>query len=184
MTCKKYLPILGLIPVIIYGCQVSRPLHPANTEPNLPETTPTVSAQKPTPQKESGGNLKIYLIALEDAGKSGPVVGCGDSLVAVDVQADGMHEALRLLLDNHSRYYGQSDLYSALYQSNLTVRRFEITNEKTEVDLSGDLILGGVCDTPRVKEQLTATIRQAVSGNDPIAITINGISLDEILSQK
>lgn len=184
MTRHNCLLILGLIPAVISGCLVSRPVSPAYPERSLPEAAPTVSAQKPAPQIEPAGNLKIYLIALEDAGKSGPAVGCGDSLIAVDVPADNVHEALQWLLNQRTPYYGQSGLYSALYQSNLTVRRFEIINGQAKVDLNGDLMIGGVCDAPRVEEQLSATIRQAVDASVPVAITINGKPLDEVLSQK
>jgi len=127
---------------------------------------------------------KIFLIALEDGGKSGPAVGCGDSLVAVEIEVPTARSALQTLLDQHDRLYGQSGLYSALYQSQLTISRFEKKGGKVEVDLTGTLTLGGTCDSPRVKDQLMATIRQSADVEIPVTIRINGKLLDDVLSGK
>lgn len=127
---------------------------------------------------------KMFLIALEDGGKSGPAVGCGDSLVAVEIETHNARSALQVLLDNHDRLYGQSGLYSALYQSRLTISRFEKKGGKVEVDLTGTLTQSGACDAPRVKEQLIATIRQSADAEIPVTIRINGELLDDVLSGK
>lgn len=127
---------------------------------------------------------KMFLIALEDGGRSGSVVGCGDSLVAVEIEAHNARTALESLLDHHDRLYGQSGLYSALYQSRLKVNRFEKKGGKVEVDLTGTLTLGGTCDSPRVKEQLMATIRQSADAKIPVTIRVNGDLLDDVLSGK
>ncbi len=63
--------------------------------------------------------MKIYLVALEDAGKSGTAIGCGDSLVAVDVDSADARSALEFLLQEKNHLYGQSGLYNSLYQSDL-----------------------------------------------------------------
>lgn len=125
---------------------------------------------------------RIYLIALEDGGKSGPAIGCGDSLVAVDVPSTDVKTALRALLENHDRLYGQSGLYNALYQSDLQVNRIVRNNDSISANLSGQLVLGGTCDAPRVKAQLEATLRQSVESRIPVTIRVNRDLLDDLLS--
>jgi hypothetical protein len=176
--------VVGLMSLVITGCLLTPPVRRATPETDAVTPSPVrvipSSARKNTP----AGSMKMYLVALEDAGRSGPAIGCGDSLVAVDVPAGDTKAALQELLNQHTMYYGQSGLYSALYQSNLVIDRFEIGEQKTEVNLTGKLILGGTCDAPRLKEQLTATLRQSTDSVNSVAITVNGIPLDELLSQK
>ena len=184
MNGKKGVFFIGLISLLITGCLLTPRVRRANPEigtaaPSSNRTIPP-SAQENTP----AGSMKMYLVALEDAGRSGPAIGCGDSLVAVDIPARDKKAALQELLNLHTMYYGQSGLYSALYQSNLKIDRFETGEQKTEVNLAGKLIPGGTCDAPRIKEQLSATLRQSTDTGSSIDITINGISLEELLSQK
>ncbi len=125
---------------------------------------------------------RIYLIALEDGGKSGPAVGCGDSLVAVDVPATDVKTALRDLLKSHDRLYGQSGLYNALYQSDLQVTRITRDNDTISAELNGKLVFGGTCDAPRVKAQLEATLRQSTETKIPVTIRVNRDLLENLLS--
>jgi hypothetical protein len=183
MTFRFSVLFFGLSALILSGCLFLRPPNTARFEPIPLEPAPTVSPQ-PDSQASPAKTLHIYLIALEDAGKSGPKVGCGDSLVAVDVRAEDNISALQTVLVQHSQYYGQSGLYNALYQSSLTISRFEAAAGKFEVDLTGDLTLGGVCDNPRVEQQLKAVIRQSTDDSIPATIRINGVLLEDLLSQK
>ena len=153
--------------------------------PEQPEPTSPEQVEQPSENLSSGESpIHIYMIALEDNGKSGLKVGCGDSLIEVETQAGNAEAALALLLDNHNQWYGQSGLYNALYQSNLKVVRLESNSSNLQVDLSGNLLLGGVCDNPRVNDQLKATIRQSTADNLAVIIRINGVLLDDLLSQK
>ena len=155
-----------------------------NPGPVKPESTrPPVPARPEIKQTESS-TYRIYLIALEDGGKSGSTVGCGDSLVAVDVPAVDVKTALRELLENNDRLYGQSGLYNALYQSDLQVNRITRNNDSINADMSGRLVLGGTCDSPRVKAQLEATLRQSTDTKIPVTIRVNRDLLDNLLSGK
>ncbi|HEX7555450.1 MAG TPA: hypothetical protein VF338_02410 [Leptolinea sp.] len=185
---SRVFPLFGIL--FLTGCTFfSQPLKQntatPGTNPTRPAMTVTVSISAPTElPKITLSPQKIYLIALDDGGKSGPLVGCGDSLVAVEIAAGNPESALQTLLDQHSRQYGQSGLYNALYQSNLKINRFETKSGGIEVDLSGSLVLGGVCDDPRVNDQLKATIRQSTNASTPVIIRINGVLLEDFLSGK
>jgi hypothetical protein len=145
-----------------------------------PTPTPT-----PTP---SGTDLftrtNIYLIAIGDAGKSGEEIGCEDSVIPVEVEIEPtvapLTAALNKLLAIEDREYGQSGLYNALYQSDLTLEDVRIVDGEAVIELSGTLILGGVCDEPRVRAQLRQTALQYATV-DRVSILVNGTPLDELL---
>lgn len=143
-------------------------------------------------------DANTYLIAVGDNGKSGTVVGCGDSVVPVknvstmhydwlhmpqeSVVEDRVQRVMEQLLANHEQYYGQSGLYNALYQSRLTVQSIITVNNVLMVALSGAVTLGGECDIPRAQAQLIQTATQFKEMN--AVVTINGRSLSEALTLK
>ena len=123
-----------------------------------PPTPPT------PPPTATVSRVKIFLIAVQDNGSSGKLVGCGDSVVPVDVSIEPtpapLQGALVRLLASKSQYFGESGLYNALYQSDLRVDRVVITDGRATVNLSGVVRAGGVCDVPRLKAQIDETVRQ------------------------
>ena len=131
--------------------------------------------------------LKIYLVAIGDNGISGKKIGCDDSLIAVDVGVQPtvavLRAALTRLLEIKTVSYGDSGLYSALYQSDLEIENLSIQNGVASIYLNGDLMLGGTCDNPRVEEQLKATALQFPTISS-VEIFINGIPLAQKLSLK
>ncbi len=115
------------------------------------------------------------------------MIGCGDSLVPVTEQilpTQGvLRAALEILLGIQQQYYGQSGLYNALYQSNLTIEDLRIENGRASIRLAGKLLLGGVCDNPRVEAQLVETAKQFSTVKE-VEIFINGKPLKDVLSEK
>lgn len=142
---------------------------------------------RPTPSPP-GGNLftrtNIYLIAVGDEGQNGKEIGCGDSVISVEVEIEPtiapLTAALEELLAIDTRLYGQSGLYNALYQSDLTLESVNIVNSTAVIRLTGTLTLGGVCDEPRVEAQLKETALQYTTV-DQVSVFINGTPLDEVL---
>jgi hypothetical protein len=119
----------------------------------------------------------MYLIALEDAGQSGPQVGCNDSIVPVVIEIEPtgtpLTAAINRLLSVKEQFYGQSGLYNALYQSNLILVSTTIVNREAIIYLTGELILGGICDDPRLRAQLEYTALQ-YDTVDSVTIFLNG----------
>jgi hypothetical protein len=74
-------------------------------------------------------------------------------------------------------------LYSAFHQSNLQVEKAEIINGAATVYLTGQLSLGGVCDSPRVKAQLEKTALQ-FSTVKSVKFFVNNKPLEQLLSEK
>ncbi len=165
-------------------------LNPTSTPLPLPTNTmlPTASVATSLPTDVPVSHtVQVFLIAVGDNGLTGSAVGCGDSAVPVQVQtpptSQVLQAALATLLSIKDQFYGQSGLYNALYQSDLQVESINIVAGKASVYLTGTLLMGGECDTPRVRAQLEQTILQfpTVTETD---IFINGKPLADVLSLK
>jgi hypothetical protein len=128
--------------------------------------------------------LQVFLIALEDNGRAGKKIGCDDSVVPVVVMVphtqDEPQAALEALF-SMGEFYGESGLYNALYQSDLHVESVSVKDREATVNLTGQLVLGGVCDNPRVEAQIEETVRQS-TGAIEVNVFINGTSLTDLLS--
>lgn len=132
-------------------------------------------------------SVQIFLVAIGDNGDSGKKFGCDDSLIPVEVKITPtvavLRAALTELLSLDEAYYGQSGLYTALSQSDLSIDKLYIQNGVAYVYLVGELMLGGTCDNPRVEEQLKATTMQFSTVNSA-KIFINEQPLEDVLSLK
>jgi sporulation and spore germination protein len=166
------------------------PVTPAAVPPTqAPPATATPVPAIPLPAPRSGGftRVKIFLIAMNDNGKSGPLVGCGDSVIGVDREIPPtvapLTAALNQLFSLHDQFYGQSGLYNALYQSHLAISSVAIVGGRATIRLTGQLSLGGECDDPRVDAQITQTALQ-FSTVHAVDVFVNGIPLKQLLSGK
>ena len=155
----------------------------------VPSLTPVLSTATRVPPTSTAvqQTVKIFLIALEDNGQSGILVGCGDSAVPMTVvipRTQGvLKAALEKLLSIKEQYYGESGLYNALYQSDLQLKSVTIDQGKAVIHLTGTVMLGGVCDAPRVEAQIEQTALQ-FSTVSSVEVFINDIPLEDVLSQK
>jgi hypothetical protein len=165
---------------------------PSETAPmvtSVPTTNPSATSLPPAATASSGAStVKIFLIAINDNGVRGPKIGCGDSIIPVDVPISPtlgvLRAALTKLLSIKTRFFGgESDLYNSLYQSNLNIDNLSIQNGLATIWLSGTVQLGGVCDTPRFQAQLEQTALQ-FSTIKQVDIFINNKPLSEVLSSK
>ncbi|MDQ3813956.1 MAG: GerMN domain-containing protein, partial [Armatimonadota bacterium] len=127
--------------------------------------------------------VKLFFVALNDNGKSGRGIGCGDSIIpvrhGVSPTSTPLTSALKSLLA--IRYYGSSRLYNVLSYSRLTVRSVGMSRGTATVRLAGQLVLGGVCDNPRIEAQFKETIHQFPAVRRS-RIFINGVRLEDVLS--
>jgi hypothetical protein len=158
---------------------------PAETAATVPPAATTI----PTSAPPAGGETRrvlIYMVALEDGGASGQAIGCGDSLVPVNQDvpavAEPIRAALEALLAQKGQYFGGSGLYNSLYNSALQVDSVQVdASGHASVALSGEFLLGGVCDNPRFQAQIEETVRQFPEVQS-VEVTINGTPLEDLLS--
>jgi hypothetical protein len=167
---------------------------PAPTEAVSTEPVPTATAASPatrapivTPEPPTGPSVRLYLIALDDAGQSGPQIGCGDSVVAVAVSIEPtmgvLRAAMERLVSLEGPDYGNTGLHNALHRSELTVGAIGIAAGHATIHLSGTLSVDGACDAPRVQAQLEQTALQFATV-DRVTILVNGQPLASVLSQQ
>jgi len=160
----------------------------------VPSATPTTVQPTGDTQVDSSPTvtsgttfINIYMVALDDDGKSGKQIGCGDSLIPVKreiTKSQGiLVAALNEQLSQKDQYYGESGLYNALSGSSLQVEKATITGGVADVRLTGSLSLGGVCDDPRVEEMLKAVVMQFPTVKQA-NIFLNGVPIHDALSEK
>jgi hypothetical protein len=172
MLCQTALLALLLVPP---AARLGTERHAHGSEVHL---SATISVRATT-------SVRIYLVAIGDKGRFGKRIGCGDSLIAVTrpipPTTAPLAAALRLLLDDHQPYFGQSGLYNSLYRSRLKLQRARVANGRATTYLVGRLQVGGVCDNPRVEGQLRQTVLQFRTVRS-VAIFVNNVPLSRLLS--
>lgn len=173
-------------PALAGGAGVEQPTASA------PRVQPTVALMPPfhTPQSTTSAGttrFKIFLVAIDDNGRSGKKIGCGDSVVAVERDITPtrtpLAAALTELFSIRHHTSGKTGLYNSLYESTLRVEGANISGGKATINLSGTLLLGGVCDNPRIKAQIEETALQ-FSTVTQVQVFINNIPIDQVLSLK
>jgi hypothetical protein len=190
MKKRNMLIAIGVLVIVLVGYAVYSQNQLTVPKKDTIEVSVTPVSENPSQApgeiSQTKATVNIYMVALEDNGKSGPKIGCNDSLVAVKREVSSpevLRGALTELLAYKQQYFGESGLYNALYQSNLQIHEIEIENGVATVKLTGQVQLGGTCDSPRFAEQLKATVLQFPTVTKA-EIFINDRPLSEITSQK
>jgi len=121
-----------------------------------------VSAVKEATPVQKTQEVKVYLVALNGAGKSGKKIGCDDSLVAVTrtIKATGtpLKAALQELVA--APHEGDGQLGNYVFGPNLKVKSVSISKGTATIRFSGQISVAGICDMPRITEQIDATAMQ------------------------
>ncbi|PQZ94993.1 hypothetical protein CQ018_06560 [Arthrobacter sp. MYb227] len=169
------------------GISSTAPSSSSAPEPSASPTNTQSSAPTSNVTQQTTAALTIFYVAVDDQGKSGPKIGCGDSLVATESAPETftnqVEASLKMLLNDKSSEHGQSGLVNALAASDLRFIDSTISGDEVAVDLSGSVSSGGTCDDPRIIEQLKYTAKVA-AGVGSARILVDGIDIEKILSQK
>ncbi|HEX8293160.1 MAG TPA: GerMN domain-containing protein [Pyrinomonadaceae bacterium] len=144
------------------------------------ESWEPAAAAEPTP---TGREVKVFLVALDDRGRRGRRIGCDDSLVPVtrNVIAAGapLKAAVEELLALPREYEG--GLRNFWAGENLRVQSAVIAGGVATIRILGTLPVAGVCDQPRIEEQINATARQ-FRGVRSVRVFLNGQRLARAIS--
>ncbi len=109
-------------------------------------------------------------------------IGCGDALVRIeDDTLTSPVQALEKMLAFNDPAKGYHNSFAS---SQLNVVHV-MTDEDggTNVFLTGQLHIGGVCDVPRIQAQLERTVQQ-YNENSLVHIFVNDVPLEDLLSEK
>lgn len=175
--------------IIVASCSPSPPtIMTSSPTATRPSPTITASASPTIVGLQPVTMIKIVLIAGGDDGRSGTPVGCNDSAILVEWEVEPTDEpvrtALEFLFSIDYQLVGPASLYNSLYQSRLQVD--QITTPKdgpARIDLSGEVLMGGVCDQPRFAAQIEGTIAANADFKD-FEVYINDRPIDYYLSNK
>jgi Sporulation and spore germination len=122
---------------------------------------PQTTFARVVPQRRE---VKVYLVALDDDGRSGKKIGCGDSLVAVTRPVGRLRATLRgaiqeLLLVPHEY---DARLKNFWRGRNLRVRSVSVNRGGVAtIHIAGaGPQVAGVCDQPRIESQIEETAKQ------------------------
>lgn len=169
---KKLLTILSA-GLLLSGCNITiAPMTPAT-----PSASPVSMTVTPTPSATATLTTTVQIALVNEIGTpSATTFGCGDEIEMVNRSVSTttpLKTAIEELMSIHTRAYGMSGLTTALYQNNFTVNSVTITGTHADIDLSGTIMIGGVCDNPRIQEQMKRTILQ-FPGITTYQIKLNG----------
>jgi len=130
----------------------------------------------------SSREVKVYLVAVGDAGKRGRKIGCDDSLVAVtrSVRNDGapLKAAVRELLSMPREYEGGLGNY--WFGERLRVTGATISRGVATIRIAGRVFVAGICDEPRIEEQIKETALQ-FPGVRRVNVFVNGRPLARVI---
>ena len=126
--------------------------------------------------------VKVYLVALDDRGRRGRKIGCDDSLVPVTrtVRAGGdpLRAAVEALLAEPRESEGGLGNY--WWGENLKVTSVSARGGTATIRLSGNVYVAGVCDVPRIEEQIRETARQ-FPGVRRVRVFVGGRPLSQVI---
>lgn len=133
--------------------------------------------------KESSGNIKVYLVAVGDNGKTGKKIGCDDSLIAVNREvlstATPLKAALEELLAIPREY--DERLGNFWGGNNLKLKSISLSKGVATIRITGEgPAVAGVCDVPRITSQIEETAKQ-FSTVKKVRIFVNNRSLDQAI---
>lgn len=130
--------------------------------------------------------VKVYLVALNDNGKSGRKIGCDDSLVAVTRTIQPTAAPLRAALDEllaMPEEFEQAGMKLGNYWkgTDLKVKSVTLKSGTATIRITGNIAVAGICDEPRIAEQIEATARQFPTVKR-VKVFINGDTLEHAIS--
>lgn len=179
---KLFFPLL-LLSIVVAGCSL-------NTEPKRmlqipPEANPSEQVKpEPSPVAKPITQITLYQVIL-DGSETGwtwdkTIIGCNDQLVAKSVSVNISEEnkykeiwdAVRSFdfenegLHNPRKLKSEIEFYS-----------YEINGTTLTINLTGNLMIGWVCEVPRLEESLKATYKAL--GYSEVNIIVNGKKFSE-----
>ncbi len=133
-----------------------------------PETDSVeVAAVKEATPLQKTQEIKVYLIAVADDGYQGNRIGCGDSLVVVRRTINKTTAPLKAALEEllamprvFQRDPTKGDLGNYVFGPDLKLSSVSINKGTAIIRFSGQISVAGICDEPRITEQIEATAKQ------------------------
>jgi hypothetical protein len=152
--------------------------------PAVPPAAPASPGAESTPEPaELIDEIDIYLVAVGDKGGKGIKIGCDDSLVRVERKIEPtvapLKAAIELLLATPHEY--SKELGNYWRGKNLKLKSVAINEGTATIHISGEgPYVAGICDEPRITEQMEKTAMQFSSVNS-VKVFVNDKPLAEVI---
>ncbi|MEO6391507.1 MAG: GerMN domain-containing protein [Pyrinomonadaceae bacterium] len=138
------------------------------------------------PTRATTTSVNIYLVALSDDGYSGKRIGCGDSLVkevrTISPTNTPLKSAIEELLAVKEPIKKRVDLELNNYWigPDLKLKSATISRGTATIHFTGQISVAGVCDEPRITEQINAVAKQFASVKR-VKVFVNGTALKQAI---
>ena len=120
------------------------------------------------------------MVALEGTSLSGKVFGCNDKLISIlkniPYSDNMLEETLNILIAEKDT----DELKNFIKGPQLMLFQVNIAGGVADIYFTGDFLISGACDIPRIKEQITQTVGQFTEIKKS-NIYINNQTLDSYL---
>lgn len=104
--------------------------------------------------------VNLYFVAVDDGGQQGPLIGCNDSLVPMEIDIEPSRSPWVVAVKELIQTKALEGTVNTVGHSALEVKTINIIDGLARIRLTGDVKLAGTCDDPRFLEQLRATVMQ------------------------
>lgn len=140
-----------------------------------------VFAQKTKAMAGKTSKVKVFLVALGDNGANGRKIGCEDSLIAVtrDITPTTapLSAAIEELLGMPEEFDNNGQALGNYWKgTELRLKSVAMKNGVATIKITGQISVAGICDEPRIEEQIKATAKQ-FSTVKTVKVTVNGVAL-------
>ncbi|MGR2751995.1 GerMN domain-containing protein [Agromyces arachidis] len=185
--------VVAAASLLLAGCTGAGPIGPTASPSSGPSATAPPSSSPPSssPPASTGPSstptpqvLTVYFVRIGDDGASGERIGCGDSLVPVTTPPIATDDPLRAsivrLLETPEGEVVSSGLHTAVPGGTLDYVDGRAEGDTVTVELTGEPLLRGECEDPRIRAQLERTAMSATGASEAL-ILIDGVPIEEFL---
>jgi spore germination protein GerM len=143
----------------------------------------------PKLQAATTRTIRVYLVAMNDRGRSGRRIGCDDSLVSVRRTVSATAAPLRaaiqelLAMPEENTFAGRQlhNFWSSARADSLRLESVTISRGVATIRFSGAVPVAGICDEPRIISQIEATARQFPTVRR-VRVFLGGVPLRQAVS--
>jgi hypothetical protein len=126
----------------------------------IPRVSFEEAATKAHAPAQATRQVKVYLVAIGDNGQKGKKIGCEDSLIPVTRTIKAKSAILKAALNELVSTEHDGELGNYVVGPNLKVKSVSISKGTATIRFSGQISVAGICDVPRITEQIEATAKQ------------------------
>lgn len=165
---------------------------PAGIAPGTAASASVPGQERPDDVAAAEYGVNVYVVGLSGEEVPGREFGCGDTLTERPValqeypgqvgEPSRVQTALEVLFEREQVDAENPELMNSVHASSLEFEDATITGDSVTVELSGQVISAGTCDSPRIIEQLKGTAALN-AGVDSAEVLVEGTPVEDWLDE-